>query len=44
MATKVVKEGGITTVYYFGTVWGCLLRGFISDSMGRVTGLHFGYL
>ena len=44
MADKVITQGGITSIYYFGTVWGCLLSGWISDTFGRVTALQTGSL
>ena len=43
-ADRVLTQGGITCIYYFGTVAGCLLAGWLSDRMGRVLALQAGAL
>jgi MFS family permease len=43
-ADRVLTQGGITCIYYFGTVVGCALSGWLSDKMGRVIALQTGAL
>jgi MFS family permease len=43
-ADRVLTQGGITCIYYFGTILGCPLAGWISDKMGRIIALQAGAL
>lgn len=43
-ADRVITQGGITSIYYFGTVAGCVLAGWLSDRFGRIPALQFGAL
>ncbi|KJY02548.1 MFS sugar transporter like protein [Zymoseptoria brevis] len=41
-ADRVLAQGGITSIYYAGTVVGCALAGWLSDKMGRIFALQVG--
>lgn len=43
-ADRVITQGGITSIYYLGTIAGCVLAGWLSDKFGRVIALQFGAL
>jgi MFS family permease len=43
-ADRVLTQGGITSIYYLGTIVGCALAGWLSDKMGRVVALQMGSL
>lgn len=37
-------SGGIVSVYYLGTLFGCLLGGWVGDKVGRIKTIAFGAL
>lgn len=41
---NVLLQGGITSIYYAGTLVGCVLAGWLSDTLGRVLALQTGAL
>ncbi|KAI1423533.1 general substrate transporter [Xylaria sp. FL1777] len=40
--TNTLLQGGIISVYYLGTLFGCLLGGWIGDKIGRIKTIAFG--
>lgn len=40
--TNSLLQGGIVSVYYLGTLVGCLLGGAIGDRVGRIKTIGFG--
>lgn len=40
--TDSLLQGGIVSVYYLGTLAGCLLGGWIGDKIGRIRTIAFG--
>ncbi|KAG6360977.1 hypothetical protein INS49_009196 [Diaporthe citri] len=42
--TDSLLQGGIVSVYYLGTLFGCLLGGWVGDKVGRITTIAFGAL
>ncbi|GME89640.1 unnamed protein product [Ambrosiozyma monospora] len=42
--TDSTKQGGIVSIYYFGTLCGCLFGGWFSDEFGRVKSVALGAL
>ena len=37
-----LKQGGIVSIYYLGTLIGCMVGGFIGDRFGRVKTIALG--
>lgn len=44
VVTRQTKLGGNVAVYYFGSIWGGFLAGWLTDVLGRIHGLRLGYL
>lgn len=42
--TDSLLQGGIVSVYYLGTLFGCLLGGWVGDKVGRIKTIAFGAL
>ncbi|KAF2092370.1 MFS monosaccharide transporter [Rhizodiscina lignyota] len=42
--TKPLKQGGLVSIYYLGTLFGCLMGGAVSDKIGRKKAILFGGL
>lgn len=42
VVTNSLLQGGIVSVYYLGTLCGCLLGGWIGDSIGRIKTIASG--
>ncbi|KAH8746374.1 general substrate transporter [Diaporthe sp. PMI_573] len=42
--TDSLLQGGIVSVYYLGTLFGCLLGGWVGDKVGRIKTVAFGAL
>jgi MFS family permease len=42
VVTDSLLQGGIVSVYYLGTLFGCLLGGWVGDKIGRVKTIAFG--
>ncbi|KAK9479790.1 general substrate transporter [Lipomyces japonicus] len=42
--TNSTRQGGIVAIYYFGTLLGCVLGGWIGDKVGRIKAISFGCL
>ncbi|OWB58206.1 hypothetical protein B5S28_g4208 [[Candida] boidinii] len=42
IVTDSVKQGGIVAIYYFGTLWGALFGGIVSDDIGRIKSIALG--
>jgi MFS family permease len=40
--TNTLLQGGIISVYYLGTLFGCLLGGWIGDKIGRIKTIAVG--
>ncbi|KAK9476209.1 sugar transporter STL1 [Lipomyces japonicus] len=40
--TNSSRQGGIVAIYYFGTLWGCLLGGVLGDKLGRIKSIGVG--
>ena len=40
--TNSLLQGGIVSVYYLGTLVGCLLGGWFGDKLGRIKAISFG--
>lgn len=40
--TDSLLQGGIVSVYYLGTLCGCLLGGWVGDKVGRIKTIAFG--
>ncbi|KAL4246410.1 major facilitator superfamily protein [Abortiporus biennis] len=37
--TEPTRQGGIVSIYYFGTLLGCLMGGILGDRIGRIKGM-----
>ncbi|KAI5363061.1 Putative major facilitator, sugar transporter, major facilitator superfamily [Septoria linicola] len=44
VVTDSLLQGGIVSVYYLGTLFGCLLGGWVGDKQGRIKTIAFGAL
>ncbi|SPO04188.1 related to sugar transport protein STP1 [Cephalotrichum gorgonifer] len=44
IVTDSLLQGGIVSVYYLGTLAGCLLGGWVGDKIGRIRTIAFGSL
>ncbi|KAL1853525.1 hypothetical protein Daus18300_011806 [Diaporthe australafricana] len=44
VVTDSLLQGGIVSVYYLGTLFGCLLGGWVGDKVGRIKTIAFGAL
>lgn len=44
VVTDSLLQGGIVSVYYLGTLLGCLLGGWVGDKVGRIKTIAFGAL
>ncbi|KAK9354065.1 general substrate transporter [Lipomyces doorenjongii] len=44
VVTKTLLQGGIVSVYYLGTLIGCIIGGSVGDRIGRIKTLAFGAL
>jgi len=42
VVTDSLLQGGIVSIYYLGTLAGCLLGGWVGDKIGRVRTIAFG--
>ncbi|KAJ2895781.1 hypothetical protein MKZ38_006174 [Zalerion maritima] len=42
VVTDSLLQGGIVSVYYLGTLFGCLIGGFVGDKVGRIKTIAFG--
>ncbi|KAK6432021.1 hypothetical protein LTR95_011809, partial [Oleoguttula sp. CCFEE 5521] len=42
VVTDSLLQGGIVSVYYLGTLMGCLVGGWIGDKIGRIKTIAFG--
>lgn len=42
VVTDSLLQGGIVSVYYLGTLVGCLLGGWVGDKKGRIKTIAFG--
>lgn len=42
VVTDSLLQGGIVSVYYLGTLGGCLLGGWVGDKVGRIKTVAFG--
>ncbi|KAI0077013.1 general substrate transporter [Panus rudis PR-1116 ss-1] len=42
--TEPTRQGGIVSIYYFGTLLGCLFGGIIGDRLGRIKGMMIASL
>ncbi|OKP09594.1 Sugar transporter STL1 [Penicillium subrubescens] len=42
--TNATKQGGIVSVYYFGSMFGCFIAGWFGDKYGRKKGVWLGAL
>jgi len=42
IVTDSLLQGGIVSVYYLGTLFGCLLGGWVGDRIGRIKSMAFG--
>jgi len=42
IVTDSLLQGGIVSVYYLGTLMGCLVGGWVGDKIGRVRTIAFG--
>lgn len=42
VVTDSLLQGGIVSVYYLGTLFGCLLGGWVGDKVGRVKTIALG--
>ncbi|KAJ3537362.1 hypothetical protein NM688_g6703 [Phlebia brevispora] len=40
--TKPTRQGGIVSIYYFGTLLGCLMGGIAGDRLGRIKSMMLG--
>ncbi|PCH43224.1 general substrate transporter [Wolfiporia cocos MD-104 SS10] len=40
--TKPTRQGGIVSIYYFGTLLGCLIAGVLGDRLGRIKTMAIG--
>ncbi|KAF2767586.1 general substrate transporter [Teratosphaeria nubilosa] len=44
VVTNSLLQGGIVSVYYLGTLFGCLLGGWVGDKVGRIRTIALGAL
>ncbi|KAK4494761.1 hypothetical protein PRZ48_014117 [Zasmidium cellare] len=44
VVTDSLLQGGIVSVYYLGTLFGCLMGGWTGDKVGRIKTIAFGAL
>ncbi|KAI3398684.1 hypothetical protein diail_8723 [Diaporthe ilicicola] len=44
IVTDSLLQGGIVSVYYLGTLFGCLLGGWVGDKVGRIKTIALGAL
>lgn len=42
VTTNALLKGGIVSVYYLGTLFGCLLGGWVGDKVGRIRTIALG--
>lgn len=42
VVTNSLLQGGIVSVYYLGTLFGCLLGGWVGDKVGRIRTIALG--
>lgn len=42
VVTDSLLQGGIVSVYYLGTLFGCLLGGWVGDKVGRIKTIALG--
>ncbi|TFK79381.1 general substrate transporter [Polyporus arcularius HHB13444] len=42
--TEPTRQGGIVSIYYFGTLLGCLMGGVLGDRLGRIKTMIIGSL
>ncbi|KAH9886703.1 general substrate transporter [Cubamyces lactineus] len=42
--TEPTRQGGIVSIYYFGTLIGCLMGGILGDRLGRIKTMILGSL
>lgn len=42
IVTNSLLQGGIVSVYYLGTLFGCLLGGWVGDKIGRIRTIALG--
>ncbi|KAJ3967991.1 general substrate transporter [Lentinula raphanica] len=42
--TEPTKQGGIVSIYYLGTLIGCVIAGSLGDKMGRLKTMYIGCL
>lgn len=42
VVTDSLLQGGIVSVYYLGTLFGCLLGGWVGDKLGRIRAIAIG--
>lgn len=42
VVTDALRKGGIVSVYYLGTLLGCLLGGWVGDAVGRIRTIALG--
>lgn len=42
VVTDALRKGGIVSVYYLGTLLGCLLGGWVGDAVGRTRTIALG--
>ncbi|GJN70047.1 hypothetical protein PLICBS_004099 [Purpureocillium lilacinum] len=42
--TNATKQGGLVSVYYFGSMFGCFIAGWFGDKYGRKKGVWLGAL
>ncbi|KAI0354200.1 general substrate transporter [Trametes cingulata] len=42
--TEPTRQGGIVSIYYFGTLLGCLMGGILGDRIGRIKTMVLGSL
>ncbi|KAI5460221.1 general substrate transporter [Mariannaea sp. PMI_226] len=42
VVTNSLLQGGIVSVYYLGTLFGCLLGGWVGDKVGRIKAIALG--
>ncbi|OBZ74782.1 Sugar transporter STL1 [Grifola frondosa] len=40
--TEPTRQGGIVSIYYFGTLLGCLMGGILGDRIGRIKTMFLG--
>lgn len=42
VVTNSLLQGGIVSVYYLGTLFGCLIGGWVGDKVGRIKTIALG--